>query len=368
MNPIPMSECKKIIGGIACQHYSKESDRGLQDHAGLEPNGDCYGWDIEDLASLGRQRRQCPYYGSRRMLRDAWLVFCPYNYVINPHIRKTMESLAPIDNAVIIIDEAHNIEDTCRQCADVEITESSLQKMQEGITKYLDPKSGNNFEHKDELQRLSVLASCIVMWMNESLSHQRPHVHDRGTLKKQKHWQDADIVREISTMIGVRDHAELQSLYADYDAVRGEIYDIKIQNELKSKDTSDDDDIHSPPDVYALGGYFSRVNDILQDENDDYIVMIDSKCNRAMFEAAKRGDTNAKDNLKWSTTLSFRCMNAAVTFNTLKRARSIILTSGTLSPMDSFSSELGTEFKVIFEGKHVIDPSKHVCRVYRCHN
>ena len=43
---------------------------------------------------------------------EADLVFCPYNYLIDPVIRKSMD--VNIDNAVLIFDEAHNIEDNAR--------------------------------------------------------------------------------------------------------------------------------------------------------------------------------------------------------------------------------------------------------------
>lgn len=41
-------------------------------------------------------------------------------------------------------------------------------------------------------------------------------------------------------------------------------------------------------------------------------------------------------------------------------AYSIILTSGTLSPIDSFASELGTKFEVILEGKLHCVPSNQI--------
>lgn len=37
---------------------------------------------------------------------------------------------------------------------------------------------------------------------------------------------------------------------------------------------------------------------------------------------------------------------------------SIVLTSGTLSPMDSFSSELGVKFSIQLEANHVINKSQ----------
>lgn len=57
----------------------------------------------------------------------------------------------------------------------------------------------------------------------------------------------------------------------------------------------------------------------------------------------------------WNNTVSFLCLNPAAVFHELKLcARSIILTSGTLSPMQSFQSELGTQFPITLEANHVI--------------
>lgn len=41
-------------------------------------------WDIEDLCKLGQQRKGCPYYFSRSLAETADIIFCPYNYIIDP--------------------------------------------------------------------------------------------------------------------------------------------------------------------------------------------------------------------------------------------------------------------------------------------
>lgn len=57
----------------------------------------------------------------------------------------------------------------------------------------------------------------------------------------------------------------------------------------------------------------------------------------------------------WNNIVSFLCLNPAAVFHELKStARCIILTSGTLSPMQSFQSELGTQFPIALEANHVI--------------
>lgn len=77
---------------------------------------------------------------------------------------------------------------------------------------------------------------------------------------------------------------------------------------------------------------------------------------------------------KWTYTINFWCLNPAVVskifrnfllgkniqyflkkaFYYLKTCHSVILCSGTLSPMDTFQSELGVKFDHQLEANHVI--------------
>ena len=60
--------------------------------------------------------------------------------------------------------------------------------------------------------------------------------------------------------------------------------------------------------------------------------------------------------LDYNYAAHFWCLNPAVIFDELKdTVRSIVLTSGTLSPMASFSSELNVDFPIQLEANHVID-------------
>jgi len=50
----------------------------------------------------------CPYYISRALEKHAELIFCPYNYILDPGIRKAL--MIDLDNSVVVLDEAHNVE------------------------------------------------------------------------------------------------------------------------------------------------------------------------------------------------------------------------------------------------------------------
>ena len=61
----------------------------------------------------------------------------------------------------------------------------------------------------------------------------------------------------------------------------------------------------------------------------------------------------------WAYTLNFWCLNPGVAFRCVGDiVRSIILTSGTLSPLSSFQSELGVSFKIQLEANHVIQKNQ----------
>ncbi|KAL8523702.1 hypothetical protein ACS0TY_013607 [Phlomoides rotata] len=70
---------------------------------------------------------------------------------------------------------------------------------------------------------------------------------------------------------------------------------------------------------------------------------------------------SAKKDGGWTTTFSLWCLNPAVVFKSIADcSQSVILTSGTLSPLNTFSSELGVQFDTCLEAPHVIDVDSQV--------
>lgn len=64
-------------------------------------------FDIEQFTEYCQTTHAiCPYYTSRLLINDVQIILCPYNYLIDPRIRNSMQMT--ITNAVIIIDEGKN--------------------------------------------------------------------------------------------------------------------------------------------------------------------------------------------------------------------------------------------------------------------
>lgn len=53
-------------------------------------HGVCEAWDVEDLVSLGKHLQACSYFAARELMVEAVVVFCPYNYLLDPLIRESV--------------------------------------------------------------------------------------------------------------------------------------------------------------------------------------------------------------------------------------------------------------------------------------
>ncbi|CAK7346014.1 unnamed protein product [Dovyalis caffra] len=118
-------ECKLLLKDkeIGCLQF-KNANR-VRGHPSLQKGGCHEVHDIEDLVKVGQVVKGCSYYAARSMADDAQLVFCPYSYIINPVIRGAME--VDIKGAILVLDEAHNIEDIARDAGSVDVEEDALE-------------------------------------------------------------------------------------------------------------------------------------------------------------------------------------------------------------------------------------------------
>ena len=99
--------CRQKIKSKECG-FHRTFEEKMQD---LNIDGQ-FVYDIEDMIEFGNKNGCCPYYTAKAKSDfNTSLIFMPYNYVIDPSIRKTLKM--EFQNAVVIFDEGHNIEQVC---------------------------------------------------------------------------------------------------------------------------------------------------------------------------------------------------------------------------------------------------------------
>ena len=90
--------------------------------------------DIEDLASLGRKRGVCPYYAARDAAKEADIVLAPYSSVIMADTRASLG--IDVGESVVIVDEAHNLVDAINGGHSCVLSEEDVGRATEQIEYY----------------------------------------------------------------------------------------------------------------------------------------------------------------------------------------------------------------------------------------
>lgn len=73
---------------MGCPYYNELGKKNSMFHYTVNKLGPV--WDIEELVEAGRENNWCPYFGARNLMEFADIIFCPYNYIIDPDIRASV--------------------------------------------------------------------------------------------------------------------------------------------------------------------------------------------------------------------------------------------------------------------------------------
>uniref|UniRef100_A0A8C6L4E3 DNA 5'-3' helicase n=1 Tax=Nothobranchius furzeri TaxID=105023 RepID=A0A8C6L4E3_NOTFU len=349
--------CKELLEdkeGRSCRYYHGVKKMGTQ-HLLQSVHGLCGAWDVEDLVSLGRRLRSCAYYAARELMQGASIIFCPYNYLLDPMIRENMD--IDLTGQILVLDEAHNIEDCARECASFTVDNNTLQMSKEEL---------------DGLIKLNIRCSdheplrgfcCILICESQAL------LSERGYESSCKVWSGTEILQIFHGFGIIPD--TFSNLKKHLTAV--------LEKEERAGVVDGKELMKTVPTISSATATFFKsifmVLDFLFRDNcrfaEDYRVALQQSyawVNRVPPDVpdangffvrphpTHRKSARVKTEVQM---LSFWCLNPAVAFSDLSRSvHSIVLTSGTLSPMGSFSSELEVKFTNQLEANHVINKSQ----------
>ena len=73
----------------------------------------------------------CPYHYCKYIANKVNLLLCPYNYILSEEIRNIMG--IDVEHSIIIIDEAHNVENKAEECSSKELKIEDLENSEEMI-------------------------------------------------------------------------------------------------------------------------------------------------------------------------------------------------------------------------------------------
>uniref|UniRef100_A0A7E4VYQ0 Helicase ATP-binding domain-containing protein n=1 Tax=Panagrellus redivivus TaxID=6233 RepID=A0A7E4VYQ0_PANRE len=366
-------------------------------------------WDIEDLTEQLRANEICPYFASTRHLTtDADLVFTPFNYLVDPIIRNSSD--VHLKNSIVLLDEAHNVEDTCRDAVSFEFKEqefnAGLESFDEKL-RSLKMEGDVNVLHTAELtSALSDLEqSMVVLSRLARRFHQLFRKFGQEALQRlprDDRFKNSYTFQYEYLMQSLKSNNHADNLYIPVDSPEFKEYMSHFMNIASKREGADEniEDVirHYRPNSTAIVlvekflyfmSYFSKgdyaryykCNITFKPSSDGYgspfgasqgfrASQLHKKVTgrRDMAHRNEEGfiDGHIKKESKapikpgFDTVLNLWCMAPSVaSLEAFENCHSVILASGTLCPTDTLKTELGMPFTVEMEGNQVI-PDKQI--------
>lgn len=282
--------------------------------------------DMEDLIDMGKTHNVCPFYYTRSLVENAELILMPYNYLFDRDARETTLQDVPWNNAIIIFDEAHNLESFASDSASFDLSNKDIGgcsvEVQRAINAlHLLPDQGYNLRG-DNLLRLKAifmkLEDYIISLPNNVTAYSGEYM--MHILK-----QGAGIA-----------HSNYEILVDEIKKVNDMIMDMKGTASTRGSP-------HLEHFVQCLKRVFGH--------------RMEARCiAKASFYRVHVSPKQTGPNADGSRTVSYWCFAPALAMEELAglKVRSILVTSGTLSPLPSYSMELGLPFPHTLENPHII--------------
>lgn len=364
--------CTDLIKKNSCTFFLKKDK--LQIKSSL--------YDIEEIRKEGKKCGGCPFYATRSLQESADVIFAPYNYIIDPAIREAMS--VNLNNSVVIVDEAHNIEDFCRSAGSVNLEKDALEIVCNEIMKTLIRGFKSEEVKKDLLAVYVIFKKLREFGEAKEIDRKQDMNVEWKTIDKEINMYD---INKANTQPIIKNSKEenIKRKRNEADAMLNAIKNTKpykstIQYKnnsfLQSQDDNNKINVIKGKEIITLleqigitqEKYFSfkaalhsmqkneEFKDILALQTLNLITSLALALETILLQSP---DSYVFVNKKHNNnlyTLSFWLLDPSVIFKPIAQSvRSIILLSGTLTPFKSFSSELGHNFKSCVEAQHVVN-------------
>lgn len=284
---------------------------------------------------------------------------------------------------------AHNIEDSARSAGSYEVDEQTLSVMKKELDQIIRngyvPSAHQSIELIVEYMYCWITSNDNVFTIKEYETYHCKYVHLyflHLSLYKIEltnifiiiiSWTGPSIITKLAEA-SITAHTFNTVLVPAYRLVMAHAEEIRkdAENGGQSEDnpSSSQVQIHrrkclSNNSLNALQGTFMVLGFLFEEGKnyvDDYQMILSKRINRVSDQNNKKRRTKDNDGHiepEWEFKLGFKCLNPGIIFRDMSETtKSVILTSGTLSPLNTFASELETRFEGRLEANHVIDKSQ----------
>uniref|UniRef100_A0A8D2KR29 Regulator of telomere elongation helicase 1 n=1 Tax=Varanus komodoensis TaxID=61221 RepID=A0A8D2KR29_VARKO len=341
-NHMQIHMCRMKVSNRMCHFYNNVEEKSTEKDL-INPI-----MDIEDLVKNGNKHRLvCPYYLSRNLKQQADIIFMPYNYLLDSKSRRAHN--LDLKETVVILDEAHNVERLCEDLASFDLTPYDIASSIDAINMVLE-------EQAQQVQRNEINPEFSMDPSNsgEVLIQQQCLECTEGFGKLCKILlQLENTIDAIELPAGgsglTKDGSYIFELFASAQ--------ITFQTQrclLESLEQITQYLAAVRSGIFVNTAGLHKLVDIIQVM--DYCFLQGRLRSWKAGEHLVAGGTQVAL-LFLRKVLSYWCFSPGYSMHELVRqgVRTIILTSGTLSPISSFTMEMQIPFPVCLENPHVIE-------------
>ncbi|KAF1356228.1 hypothetical protein BDV97DRAFT_2260 [Delphinella strobiligena] len=157
------AKCRSLTAGFVKEKKEKGEDVELcvyhENLDLLEPHNliPAGVWTFEGILRYGEQQKQCPYFTARRMMPFCNVIIYSYHYLLDPKIADRVSKELSKD-CIVVFDEAHNIDNVCIESLSIDLTEDSIRRASRGAAnlnqKIKDMKATDSQKLQDEYAKL----------------------------------------------------------------------------------------------------------------------------------------------------------------------------------------------------------------------
>ena len=114
-------------------------------------------WTLEELKEYATEKGICPYFAVRRMIGFCDVIVYSFHYLLDPKVAEQVSRELSKD-AIVVFDEAHNIDNVCIESLSIDLTRPILDNAYRCINKLSDKvdevKQTDSAKLQEEYQRL----------------------------------------------------------------------------------------------------------------------------------------------------------------------------------------------------------------------
>ncbi|KAJ6596885.1 hypothetical protein DFH09DRAFT_104831 [Mycena vulgaris] len=158
------ARCRDLTNSAACEKGRADpgsvdlcdwhENLGKMEAGSLIPPGI---WTLADVLQYGRDNGVCPYFTVRRMMPFVDVIIYSFHYLLDPKVAEQVSKEMSKD-AIVVFDEAHNIDNVCIESLSIDLTRPMLDSAGRSIIKLGDKideiKTTDAAKLQDEYARL----------------------------------------------------------------------------------------------------------------------------------------------------------------------------------------------------------------------